>query len=135
MANSQNANLTKMQAGASERTNVETDKKNPFDFVLWKSAKEHEPSETKWQSPWGVGRPGWHIECSAMSTCCLGETFDIHGGGHDLQFPHHENEIAQSEGATGKTYANNWLHVGFVNVDGEKNEQIFKQLFLPFVMC
>lgn len=121
--------LDEMQAGASERTNVETDKKNPFDFVLWKSAKEHEPSETKWQSPWGVGRPGWHIECSAMSTCCLGETFDIHGGGHDLQFPHHENEIAQSEGATGKTYANNWLHVGFVNIDGEKMSKSLNNFF------
>ncbi|UNU73670.1 cysteine--tRNA ligase [Moraxella nasovis] len=121
--------LNEMQAGASERTNVATDKKNPFDFVLWKSAKADEPSETKWQSPWGVGRPGWHIECSAMSTCCLGETFDIHGGGHDLQFPHHENEIAQSEGATGKTYANNWLHVGFVNVDGEKMSKSLNNFF------
>ena len=121
--------LADMQAGASERVNVETDKKNPFDFVLWKSAKETEPSETKWQSPWGVGRPGWHIECSAMSTCCLGDTFDIHGGGHDLQFPHHENEIAQSEGATGKTYANNWMHVGFINVDGEKMSKSLGNFF------
>lgn len=121
--------LADMQAGASERVNVETDKKNPFDFVLWKSAKESEPQETKWQSPWGVGRPGWHIECSAMSTCCLGETFDIHGGGHDLQFPHHENEIAQSEGATGKTYANNWMHVGFINVDGEKMSKSLGNFF------
>ncbi|OBX62282.1 cysteine--tRNA ligase [Moraxella osloensis] len=121
--------LADMQAGASERVNVETDKKNPFDFVLWKSAKQTEPQETKWQSPWGVGRPGWHIECSAMSTCCLGDTFDIHGGGHDLQFPHHENEIAQSEGATGKTYANNWMHVGFINVDGEKMSKSLGNFF------
>lgn len=121
--------LADMQAGASERVNVETDKKNPFDFVLWKSAKQTEPSETKWQSPWGVGRPGWHIECSAMSTCCLGDTFDIHGGGHDLQFPHHENEIAQSEGATGRTYANNWMHVGFINVDGEKMSKSLGNFF------
>ncbi|PKZ69612.1 cysteine--tRNA ligase [Moraxella osloensis] len=121
--------LADMQAGASERVNVETHKKNPFDFVLWKSAKQTEPSETKWQSPWGVGRPGWHIECSAMSTCCLGDTFDIHGGGHDLQFPHHENEIAQSEGATGKTYANNWMHVGFINVDGEKMSKSLGNFF------
>lgn len=116
--------LADMQAGA--RVDVETDKKNPFDFVLWKSAK---PSEPHWQSTWGVGRPGWHIECSAMSTCCLGETFDIHGGGHDLQFPHHENEIAQSEGATGKTYANHWMHVGFVNVDGEKMSKSLGNFF------
>ena len=121
--------LADMQAGASERVNVETDKKNPFDFVLWKSAKQTESQETKWQSPWGVGRPGWHIECSAMSTCCLGDTFDIHGGGHDLQFPHHENEIAQSEGATGKTYANNWMHVGFINVDGEKMSKSLGNFF------
>ena len=118
--------LADMQAGASERVGESDDKHNPFDFVLWKSAK---PSEPHWDSPWGVGRPGWHIECSAMSTCCLGETFDIHGGGHDLQFPHHENEIAQSEGATGKTYANNWLHVGFVNVDGEKMSKSLNNFF------
>lgn len=108
-------NLDEMQAGS--RVDVADDKVNPFDFVLWKRAKAGEPA---WESPWGDGRPGWHIECSAMSGCCLGETFDIHGGGHDLQFPHHENEIAQSEACTGKTYANNWLHVGFINVDGEK---------------
>lgn len=116
--------LTDMQAGA--RVETVDDKDNPFDFVLWKSAK---PSEPHWQSPWGLGRPGWHIECSAMSTCCLGESFDIHGGGHDLQFPHHENEIAQSEGATGKQYANNWLHVGFVNVDGEKMSKSLNNFF------
>lgn len=116
--------LADMQAGA--RVQTADDKDNPFDFVLWKSAK---PSEPHWQSPWGLGRPGWHIECSAMSTCCLGESFDIHGGGHDLTFPHHENEIAQSEGATGKTYANNWLHVGFVNVDGEKMSKSLNNFF------
>lgn len=108
-------NLDEMQAG--NRVSVADDKTNPFDFVLWKRAKADEPA---WRSPWGDGRPGWHIECSAMSGHCLGKTFDIHGGGHDLQFPHHENEIAQSEACTGKTYANYWLHVGFINVDGEK---------------
>ena len=116
--------LADMQAGA--RVLTVDDKDSPFDFVLWKSAKPFEPH---WQSPWGLGRPGWHIECSAMSTCCLGESFDIHGGGHDLQFPHHENEIAQSEGATGKQYANNWLHVGFVNVDGEKMSKSLNNFF------
>lgn len=121
--------LSDMQAGASERVDSVDDKKHPFDFVLWKSAKESEPNETKWQSPWGQGRPGWHIECSAMSTCCLGDNFDIHGGGHDLQFPHHENEIAQSEGASGKTYANNWLHIGFVNIDGEKMSKSLNNYF------
>ena len=118
--------LEDMQAGASERTDVEVEKKNPFDFVLWKSAKANEPA---WQSPWGNGRPGWHIECSAMSTCCLGNNFDIHGGGGDLLFPHHENEIAQSEGATGETYVNNWMHVGFVNVDGEKMSKSLGNFF------
>ena len=108
-------NLDEMQAGS--RVDVDNDKRNPFDFVLWKAAKADEP---QWASPWGQGRPGWHIECSAMSTKCLGNTFDIHGGGHDLQFPHHENEIAQSEAATGCEYARNWMHVGFINVDGEK---------------
>ncbi len=107
--------LDDLQAGS--RVEVETDKRNPFDFVLWKAAK---PDEPQWASPWGQGRPGWHIECSAMSTKALGATFDIHGGGHDLQFPHHENEIAQSEAATGCQYARNWMHVGFINVDGEK---------------
>ncbi len=108
-------NLDEMQAGS--RVDVENDKRNPFDFVLWKAAKAGEP---QWASPWGQGRPGWHIECSAMSTECLGNTFDIHGGGHDLQFPHHENEIAQSEAATGDEYARTWMHAGFINVDGEK---------------
>lgn len=118
--------LEDMVAGASERTDVQTDKKHPFDFVLWKSAKPGEPS---WQSPWGQGRPGWHIECSAMSTCCLGNNFDIHGGGHDLQFPHHENEIAQSEACTGEDYVNTWMHVGFVNVDGEKMSKSLNNFF------
>ncbi len=117
-------NLEDMQAGA--RVDVENDKRNPFDFVLWKAAK---PNEPQWASPWGQGRPGWHIECSAMSTKCLGHTFDIHGGGHDLQFPHHENEIAQSEAATGCEYARNWMHVGFINVDGEKMSKSLDNFF------
>ncbi len=116
--------LDEMQAGA--RVEVESVKRNPFDFVLWKAAKAGEP---QWPSPWGQGRPGWHIECSAMSTECLGNTFDIHGGGHDLQFPHHENEIAQSEAATGCEYANNWMHVGFINVDGEKMSKSLGNFF------
>ncbi|WOE32035.1 MULTISPECIES: cysteine--tRNA ligase [unclassified Acinetobacter] len=118
--------LDDMQAGASERVDVEVDKKHPFDFVLWKHAKAHEPS---WHSPWGNGRPGWHIECSAMSTCCLGNHFDIHGGGSDLMFPHHENEIAQSEAATGEQYVNYWMHVGFINVDGEKMSKSLGNFF------
>lgn len=117
-------NLDDMQAG--QRVEVDNNKRNPFDFVLWKSAK---PDEPHWQSPWGNGRPGWHIECSAMSQKCLGNTFDIHGGGHDLQFPHHENEIAQSEAHTGCTYANNWMHVGFINVDGEKMSKSLGNFF------
>ena len=116
--------LNEMQAGS--RVEVENIKRNPFDFVLWKAAKAGEP---QWTSPWGQGRPGWHIECSAMSTKCLGNTFDIHGGGHDLQFPHHENEIAQSEAATGCEYANNWMHVGFINVDGEKMSKSLGNFF------
>lgn len=116
--------LEDMQAGS--RVDVDEHKRNPFDFVLWKSAK---PQEPHWQSPWGNGRPGWHIECSAMSTKCLGHSFDIHGGGHDLQFPHHENEIAQSEGATGCEYARNWMHVGFINVDGEKMSKSLGNFF------
>ncbi|KAA8735096.1 cysteine--tRNA ligase [Acinetobacter qingfengensis] len=118
--------LEDMQAGASERVDVDVEKRNPFDFVLWKAAK---PSEPYWKSPWGQGRPGWHIECSAMSTCCLGNHFDIHGGGGDLIFPHHENEIAQSEGATGEQYVNYWMHVGFVNVDGEKMSKSLGNFF------
>lgn len=118
--------LEDMQAGASERVDVEVEKKHPFDFVLWKHAKENEPS---WPSPWGPGRPGWHIECSAMSTCCLGNHFDIHGGGSDLLFPHHENEIAQSEATTGEQYVNYWMHVGFINVDGEKMSKSLGNFF------
>ncbi|WP_228730514.1 cysteine--tRNA ligase [Psychrobacter sp. TAE2020] len=117
-------NLDEMQAGS--RVEVETVKRNPFDFVLWKAAK---PNEPQWASPWGQGRPGWHIECSAMSIKCLGNTFDIHGGGHDLQFPHHENEIAQSEASTGCEYARNWMHVGFINVDGEKMSKSLGNFF------
>ncbi|TWC33574.1 cysteinyl-tRNA synthetase [Pseudomonas sp. SJZ079] len=108
------------------RIEVDESKQDPLDFVLWKGAKPGEPS---WQSPWGVGRPGWHIECSVMSTCCLGETFDIHGGGPDLVFPHHENEIAQSEAATGKLYANAWMHAGAVRVDGEKMSKSLGNFF------
>ena len=96
-------------------------KKDPLDFVLWNTAKSDEPA---WSSPWGNGRPGWHIECSAMSMHYLGETFDWHGGGADLQFPHNENEIAQSEAATCKPFVNQWLHVGFVNINHEKNVEV-----------
>ena len=113
--------LEDMQAGASERVNIEDaeyqKKKYPFDFALWKAAK---PGEPAWESPWGKGRPGWHIECSAMVRDRLGDTIDIHAGGADLIFPHHENEIAQSEAVTGKPLANYWLHNGMVKVDGEK---------------
>ncbi|WP_313084745.1 cysteine--tRNA ligase [Pseudomonas sp.] len=108
------------------RIEVDEAKEDPLDFVLWKAAKAGEPS---WDSPWGAGRPGWHIECSVMSTCCLGETFDIHGGGPDLVFPHHENEIAQSEAATGKRYANAWMHAGAVRVDGEKMSKSLGNFF------
>ncbi|MFH0729744.1 MAG: cysteine--tRNA ligase [Pseudomonadota bacterium] len=107
--------LDDMEAGA--RVDVDKRKKNPFDFALWKTAKPGEPS---WESPWGMGRPGWHIECSAMSSKYLGHTFDIHGGGKDLIFPHHENEIAQSEAATGHPFATYWIHNGFVNINQEK---------------
>ncbi|CEK10946.1 cysteine--tRNA ligase [Legionella hackeliae] len=107
--------LEGLMAGA--RVEVVKEKRSPLDFVLWKKAKAGEPS---WSSPWGKGRPGWHIECSAMAMHELGEHFDIHGGGSDLQFPHHENEIAQSEAASGKTFANYWLHVGMLQVDNEK---------------
>ncbi|MFY7697219.1 MAG: cysteine--tRNA ligase [Legionella sp.] len=102
---------------AGARVDIDNDKRSPLDFVLWKRAKPGEPS---WSSPWGEGRPGWHIECSAMAMQELGEQFDIHGGGLDLEFPHHENEIAQSEGATGKRFANYWLHVGMLQVNYEK---------------
>jgi cysteinyl-tRNA synthetase len=116
--------LEDLQAG--ERVDVDAAKQNPFDFVLWKMAKANEPS---WPSPWGDGRPGWHIECSAMSTCCLGNHFDIHGGGMDLQFPHHENEIAQSEGATGEKFVNLWMHNGFVRVNEEKMSKSLGNFF------
>jgi len=111
---------------AGERVEVDQAKNDPLDFVLWKAAKPEEPS---WPSPWGDGRPGWHIECSAMSTHCLGNHFDIHGGGMDLQFPHHENEIAQSEGATGEKFVNVWLHNGFVRVDEEKMSKSLGNFF------
>ena len=117
-------NLDDLQAG--ERVEINDIKQNPMDFVLWKSAKVNEPA---WPSPWGLGRPGWHIECSAMSTCCLGNHFDIHGGGGDLQFPHHENEIAQSEGATGEKYVNTWMHVGFVQINNEKMSKSLDNFF------
>lgn len=111
---------------AGERVEVEQAKQDPLDFVLWKSAKPQEPA---WDSPWGLGRPGWHIECSAMSTHCLGNHFDIHGGGQDLQFPHHENEIAQSEGATGEPFVNYWIHNGFVRVNEEKMSKSLGNFF------
>ena len=111
---------------AGERVEVDEAKRDPLDFVLWKSAKPGEPS---WPSPWGMGRPGWHIECSAMATHALGNHFDIHGGGMDLQFPHHENEIAQSEGATGEHFVNLWMHNGFVNVDDEKMSKSLGNFF------
>ncbi|WP_225667574.1 cysteine--tRNA ligase [Thalassolituus oleivorans] len=116
--------LDDLEAGS--RVDVDTDKEDPLDFVLWKAAK---PDEPHWESPWGIGRPGWHIECSAMSTCCLGETFDIHGGGPDLKFPHHENEIAQSEAATGKTYANTWIHAGALRLGEEKMSKSLGNFF------
>jgi cysteinyl-tRNA synthetase len=117
-------NLDDLQAG--ERVDIDLAKRNPMDFVLWKMAKADEPS---WQSTWGNGRPGWHIECSAMATCCLGNHFDIHGGGMDLQFPHHENEIAQSEGATGEKFVNLWMHNGFVRINEEKMSKSLGNFF------
>jgi cysteinyl-tRNA synthetase len=108
------------ELNAGERVAVETDKQDPLDFVLWKSAKPTEPEDVKWASPFGTGRPGWHIECSAMACELLGQTFDIHGGGADLQFPHHEDEIAQSEAATGKPFARFWCHGEFLLTDGSK---------------
>lgn len=119
-----NRQLDDMRSGA--RVEVDVHKEDPLDFVLWKAAK---PGEAHWHSPWGDGRPGWHIECSAMSTCCLGDTFDIHGGGPDLTFPHHENEIAQSEAATGKTYVNTWMHAGAVRVNQEKMSKSLGNFF------
>jgi len=114
---------------AGERVEVREGKRDPLDFVLWKSARADEPDEVKWDSPWGAGRPGWHIECSAMSSELLGPHFDIHGGGQDLQFPHHENEIAQSEGAHGQTFVNYWMHNGFVRVDDEKMSKSLGNFF------
>ena len=111
---------------AGERVAIDENKDDPLDFVLWKAAKPGEPS---WDSPWGKGRPGWHIECSAMSICCLGNHFDIHGGGQDLQFPHHENEIAQSEAATGETFVNLWMHNGFVRINDEKMSKSLNNFF------
>lgn len=105
---------------AGERVAIASSKRDPLDFVLWKSAKEHEPADTRWDSPYGWGRPGWHIECSAMSKSLLGTPLDIHGGGPDLKFPHHENEIAQTEGAFGGTLANTWMHCGPLMVDSDK---------------
>ncbi|MCK5355846.1 MAG: cysteine--tRNA ligase [Methyloprofundus sp.] len=116
--------LDELQAG--ERVEVDQAKKDPFDFVLWKKAKADEPY---WNSPWGRGRPGWHIECSAMATRCLGHHFDIHGGGMDLEFPHHENEIAQSEGATGEKFVNTWMHNGFVRINEEKMSKSLGNFF------
>lgn len=111
---------------AGERVDIDQAKQDPLDFVLWKMAKPEEPA---WPSPWGQGRPGWHIECSAMSTTCLGNHFDIHGGGMDLQFPHHENEIAQSESATGETFVNVWMHNGFVRINEEKMSKSLGNFF------
>jgi len=117
-------NLEDLRAGA--RVEIQEAKDDPLDFALWKSAKPDEPG---WDSPWGAGRPGWHIECSAMSVHTLGETFDIHGGGQDLQFPHHENEIAQSCGATGKPFVHLWMHNGFIRVDDEKMSKSLGNFF------
>ena len=117
------------QLRAGERVAVLDGKQDPLDFVLWKAAKDSEPADAKWASDFGPGRPGWHIECSAMSCALLGEHFDIHGGGIDLQFPHHENEIAQSEGATGRPFVNYWLHNGHLNVDNEKMSKSLGNFF------
>ncbi len=117
--------IDELEVGASQRTGEEQQiKEDPLDFALWKSAK---PEEISWESPWGPGRPGWHIECSVMATKLLGETIDIHGGGQDLEFPHHENEIAQSEAKTGKTFANYWMHNGYVTI-GDDDEKMSKSL-------
>jgi len=114
---------------AGERVDVAEGKQDPLDFVLWKHVKPEEPAEARWPSPWGEGRPGWHIECSAMSSRLLGNHFDLHGGGQDLQFPHHENEIAQSEGAHGETFVNYWMHNGFVRIDDEKMSKSLGNFF------
>jgi len=116
--------LDELRAG--ERVDVDASKQDPLDFVLWKRSK---PDEPRWRAPWGEGRPGWHIECSAMSCALLGQHFDIHGGGEDLQFPHHENEIAQSEGANGVKFVNYWMHNGFVRVDEEKMSKSLGNFF------
>ena len=116
--------ISDLKIGA--RIEIDEAKEDPLDFVLWKATKPGEPS---WDSPWGAGRPGWHIECSVMSTCSLGDSFDIHGGGPDLVFPHHENEIAQSEAATGQQYATTWMHAGVVSVDGEKMSKSLGNFF------
>lgn len=120
--------LDQLQSGS--RVEVALDKNDPLDFVLWKPAKAGEPA---WQSPWGEGRPGWHIECSAMNKKHLGAHFDIHGGGSDLTFPHHENEVAQSCCAFDKPYVNVWMHAGMVQVDDEKMSKSLGNFFLPFV--
>jgi cysteinyl-tRNA synthetase len=117
-------NIEDLQSGS--RVDVDSNKRNPMDFALWKSAK---PDEPYWDSPWGKGRPGWHIECSAMSRAHLGDRFDIHGGGMDLVFPHHENEVAQSEACVGHTHVNTWMHVGFVRVDDEKMSKSLNNFF------
>ena len=117
-------NLEDLESGA--RIRVDEVKRNPMDFALWKAQK---PGEPAWESPWGLGRPGWHIECSAMSMKYLGETFDIHGGGQDLVFPHHENEKAQSECATGKPFVRYWMHNGFLNIDNEKMSKSLDNFF------
>ncbi|MBI4356666.1 MAG: cysteine--tRNA ligase [Gammaproteobacteria bacterium] len=116
--------VSELMAGA--RVEIDLHKHSPVDFALWKAAKPDEPS---WKSPWGYGRPGWHIECSAMAMACLGNTFDLHGGGIDLQFPHHENEIAQSEAATGEPFVKRWMHVGFVEVNQEKMSKSLGNFF------
>lgn len=121
-----NQSPEELQVGA--RVEINEQKRNPLDFVLWKGAKPGEPS---WESPWGLGRPGWHIECSAMAQKFLGETIDIHGGGGDLVFPHHENEIAQSEAFSGKPFANYWLHVGYLNIDNKKMSKSLDNFFTP----
>ncbi|GAA3015744.1 cysteine--tRNA ligase [Tetragenococcus solitarius] len=117
--------IDELEVGASKRTGIEQQlKEDPLDFALWKNAKK---GEISWESPWGDGRPGWHIECSVMATQLLGDTIDIHGGGQDLEFPHHENEIAQSQAKTGKTFANYWMHNGYVTI-GEDDEKMSKSL-------
>lgn len=117
-------NIEQLQSGA--RIDIDERKRNPVDFAVWKSAKEGEPS---WESPWGMGRPGWHIECSCMAYNILGETIDIHAGGSDLKFPHHENEIAQSEGRTGKVFAKYWMHSAFVNINNQKMSKSLNNFF------